>query len=176
MERCFLACPSLGARHMATAIHPGRSLCCAMCYPVFHIVSGDLRMALILHLVQLVEAVRGERQQACPGQRRHCFLFCRIHLSQPQLYLYCGEHFQCIPASSTFSLGFGLSSWRQSEVWESCLRLTWTNYLRTSVTPITLRKHISLLHKWVKEISSGLCHLEISLLIPTTIPHHVISN
>lgn len=41
---------------MATAIHPGRSLCCAMCYPVFHIVSGDLRMALILHLVQLVEA------------------------------------------------------------------------------------------------------------------------
>lgn len=27
-------------------------------------------------------------------------------ISHPQLCLYCGEHFQCIPASSTFSLGF----------------------------------------------------------------------
>lgn len=36
---------------MATAIHLARSLCCAMCYPVLHIVSDDLRTALILHLV-----------------------------------------------------------------------------------------------------------------------------
>lgn len=36
---------------MATAVHPARSLRCAMCYPVFHVVSGGLRMALILHLV-----------------------------------------------------------------------------------------------------------------------------
>lgn len=106
---------------------------------------------------------------SCPSSRRQSMgrgnehaqvkdviVFCSAgFISQPQLCLYCGEHLQCIPASSTFSLGLGLSSplkqglctWNQSEVWESCLTLTWTNYLRASVSPITFRRHISLLHR-----------------------------
>lgn len=101
--KMFSCLPKFVGEHMVTATHPVRSMWCAMCYPVFHIISGDWRMAPILHLASAHGGSMWE-MRSLHVQAKAITEFCSaelIFLGQPDLHR--GRHFQCVSAFSTFS-------------------------------------------------------------------------